>query len=130
MQPIQGIHHITAVAAIPSGTSTSTCGCSASASSEDRQHDDPGTYHLYYGDLVGSPGTIMTFFPWRFARQGAAGQRRSERHCLQHCASVVRLLVEAALVPQRGRVDPGRALRRRCHRLPGSRRHAHRTDHP
>ncbi len=25
--------------------------------------DDPGTYHLYYGDEVGSPGTIMTFFP-------------------------------------------------------------------
>jgi glyoxalase family protein len=26
--------------------------------------DDPGTYHLYYGDEVGSPGSIITFFPW------------------------------------------------------------------
>ena len=26
--------------------------------------DDPNTYHLYYGDSTGSPGTIMTFFPW------------------------------------------------------------------
>jgi glyoxalase family protein len=26
--------------------------------------DDPGTYHFYYGNEVGSPGTILTFFPW------------------------------------------------------------------
>jgi glyoxalase family protein len=35
--------------------------------------DDPGTYHLYYGDQQGSPGTIMTFFPWANAVQGSAG---------------------------------------------------------
>jgi glyoxalase family protein len=27
-------------------------------------YDDPGTWHLYYGDGVGSPGTLLTFFPW------------------------------------------------------------------
>ena len=27
--------------------------------------DDPGTYHFYFGDDAGSPGTILTFFPWR-----------------------------------------------------------------
>lgn len=26
--------------------------------------DDPGIYHLYYGDAVGSPGTALTYFPW------------------------------------------------------------------
>lgn len=26
--------------------------------------DDPGTYHLYFGDAAGQPGTIITFFPW------------------------------------------------------------------
>ncbi|KAF2337459.1 ring-cleaving dioxygenase [Flavobacterium nitrogenifigens] len=26
--------------------------------------DDPGTYHFYFGDEVGSAGTILTFFPW------------------------------------------------------------------
>lgn len=26
--------------------------------------DDPNTYHLYYGDETGSPGTLLTFFPW------------------------------------------------------------------
>jgi glyoxalase family protein len=35
--------------------------------------DDPGTYHLYYGDEVGHPGTILTFFPWEDAAPGRAG---------------------------------------------------------
>lgn len=35
--------------------------------------DDPGTYHLYYGDATGRPGTILTFFPWEHAAAGRAG---------------------------------------------------------
>lgn len=35
--------------------------------------DDPGAYHLYYGDEAGSPGSIMTFFPWAGAAPGRAG---------------------------------------------------------
>lgn len=35
--------------------------------------DDPGTYHFYYGDEVGTPGTILTFFPWPSARRGQRG---------------------------------------------------------
>lgn len=35
--------------------------------------DDPETYHLYYGDGAGSPGTIMTFFPWVGAPKGVQG---------------------------------------------------------
>ena len=35
--------------------------------------DDPGTYHLYFGDKGGRPGTIITFFPWVNAYQGAIG---------------------------------------------------------
>jgi glyoxalase family protein len=35
--------------------------------------DDPGTYHLYYGDRVGHPGTILTFFPWEHAAAGRGG---------------------------------------------------------
>ncbi len=39
--------------------------------------DDPGTYHLYYGDKIGSPGTILTFFPWANAKQGITGAGES-----------------------------------------------------
>ncbi|HET7036936.1 MAG TPA: ring-cleaving dioxygenase [Thermomicrobiaceae bacterium] len=35
--------------------------------------DLPETYHLYYGDLAGSPGTILTMFPWPNARRGRPG---------------------------------------------------------
>ena len=35
--------------------------------------DDPGTYHLYYGDEVGTPGTAMTFFPWPHAPRDRRG---------------------------------------------------------
>ena len=35
--------------------------------------DDPGTYHFYFGDEVGSPGTILTFFPWEGIGKGKTG---------------------------------------------------------
>ena len=35
--------------------------------------DDPGTYHFYYGDEVGTPGSILTFFPWEGISQGRTG---------------------------------------------------------
>src|SRR3978361_1950174 len=35
--------------------------------------DDPGAYHLYFGDEAGTPGTIMTFFPWAAAPAGRGG---------------------------------------------------------
>ena len=35
--------------------------------------DDPGTYHFYFGDRQGSPGTIITFFPWEGIGQGRNG---------------------------------------------------------
>jgi glyoxalase family protein len=35
--------------------------------------DDPGTYHFYYGNEEGTPGTILTFFPWEGIGQGYPG---------------------------------------------------------
>ena len=35
--------------------------------------DDPTTYHLYFGDEQGSPGTLLTFFPWPGAARGQRG---------------------------------------------------------
>jgi glyoxalase family protein len=41
--------------------------------------DDPGTYHLYYGDRVGHPGTILTFFPWEHAAPGRGGVGQTQQ---------------------------------------------------
>ena len=35
--------------------------------------DDPGTYHFYFADEIGTPGTILTFFPWEGIQQGRIG---------------------------------------------------------
>lgn len=35
--------------------------------------DDPGTYHFYFGDEAGTPGTILTFFPWEGITKGKKG---------------------------------------------------------
>jgi len=39
--------------------------------------DDPETYHFYYGDEYGTPGTILTFFPWGNIMQGRRGARQA-----------------------------------------------------
>jgi glyoxalase family protein len=36
--------------------------------------DDPHTYHLYFGDEVGTPGTLITFFEWPRAERGRLGR--------------------------------------------------------
>lgn len=36
--------------------------------------DDTNTYHLYYGDEVGTPGTILTFFPFENSYSGSVGR--------------------------------------------------------
>jgi glyoxalase family protein len=35
--------------------------------------DDPGSYHLYFGDDLGTPGTLLTFFEWRTVPRGRWG---------------------------------------------------------
>ena len=51
--------------------------------------DDPGTYHLYYGDEVGHPGTILTFFPWEYAAPGRAGIGQAEQTTFRVPASAI-----------------------------------------
>jgi len=69
-----GLHHITAIAADPKTNLdfyTRLLGLRFVKKSVNQ--DDPGTYHLYYGDNVGSPGTALTFFPWQGLRRGRPG---------------------------------------------------------
>jgi glyoxalase family protein len=69
-----GIHHITAIAG-PARRNlefyTQILGLRLVKKTVN--FDDPGTYHLYYGDEAGQPGTILTFFPWEHAAPGRLG---------------------------------------------------------
>lgn len=71
---ILGLHHITAIAdSAKSNLDFYTKVLGLRLLKKTVNFDDPGTYHLYYGDEVGSPGTILTFFPYQGARRGKAG---------------------------------------------------------
>ncbi|WP_338664572.1 ring-cleaving dioxygenase [Pararoseomonas sp. SCSIO 73927] len=69
-----GIHHVTAIAGQAQRNLdfyTRTLGLRLVKKTVN--FDDPGAYHFYYGDAAGSPGTILTFFPWENAAPGRAG---------------------------------------------------------
>lgn len=71
---ILGIHHITAIAGDPQRNVDFYAGLLGLRLVKlTVNFDDPGTYHLYYGDGVGHPGTILTFFPWPGAPKGRHG---------------------------------------------------------
>jgi glyoxalase family protein len=73
-QPIVGLHHVTAIASDPQANLdfyTEVLGLRFVKRTVN--FDDPGTYHFYFGDDAGSPGTIMTFFPWPHAHRGTPG---------------------------------------------------------
>ncbi|MEH7179739.1 ring-cleaving dioxygenase [Neobacillus vireti] len=69
-----GIHHITAIVGHPQENVDFYAGVlGLRLVKQTVNFDDPGTYHLYFGDEGGKPGTIITFFPWAGARQGKIG---------------------------------------------------------
>jgi glyoxalase family protein len=69
-----GIHHVTAISGEPQRNVDFYAGLlGLRLVKKTVNFDDPGTYHLYYGDGAGSPGSIMTFFPWAGAPQGRIG---------------------------------------------------------
>jgi len=73
-KPISGIHHVTAIASDPQRILdfyTELLGLRLVKRTVN--FDDPGTYHLYFGDDRGTPGTILTFFLWPGAARGSAG---------------------------------------------------------
>lgn len=69
-----GIHHITAIAGDPQRNLDFYAGTlGLRLIKVTVNFDDPGSYHLYYGDEVGHPGSILTFFPWPGGRPGRQG---------------------------------------------------------
>lgn len=74
MKAVQGLHHLTVMAKDPQkNVDFYTEVLAQRLVKVTVNFDDPGTYHLYYGDETGTPGTIMTFFPWPNAAPGQPG---------------------------------------------------------
>ena len=71
---LHGLHHITAISSdARKNVDFYTRVLGQRFVKKSVNQDDPGTYHLYYGDYNGSPGTILTFFPWAGVPRGRPG---------------------------------------------------------
>jgi glyoxalase family protein len=71
---MSGLHHVTAIAGNPlRNLDFYTRILGLRLVKRTVNFDDPETYHFYYGDEIGSPGTVLTFFPWEHAIKGRVG---------------------------------------------------------
>ncbi|OLC61142.1 ring-cleaving dioxygenase [archaeon 13_1_40CM_4_53_4] len=62
---VLGLHHVTAISSDPQKTLdfyTKILGLRLIKLTVN--YDDPSTYHVYFGDEIGHPGSVLTFFPW------------------------------------------------------------------
>src|SRR5947199_2600493 len=76
---IPGLHHVTAIASDPQrNLDFYVALLGLRFVKRTVNFDDPGTYHFYFGDNRGTPGTILTFFPWPGARRGIRGSGQIE----------------------------------------------------
>ena len=71
---VGGIHHVTAIASDPQRNLDFYAGLlGLRLVKRTVNFDDPGTYHFYFGDETGTPGSLLTFFPWPGAHRGRPG---------------------------------------------------------
>ena len=76
---ITGLHHVTAIASDPQRTVDFYVGLlGLRFVKRTVNFDDPTSYHFYFGDARGTPGTILTFFAWPGARRGIRGTGQIE----------------------------------------------------
>src|SRR5712672_1797439 len=79
MKTVQGLHHVTAIAGPAQENLDFYAGILGMALvKRSVNQDDPGTYHLFYADAAGHPGTDLTFFPW-----APASPTRLRSRCLR-----------------------------------------------
>ena len=72
---VLGIHHVTAIASHPQPNVDFYVGVlGLRLIKQTVNFDDPGVYHLYYGDGIGTPGTLLTFFPYGDILPGKRGK--------------------------------------------------------
>ncbi len=74
---VLGIHHVTAIAGkAKTNYDFYTKVLGLRFIKKTVNFDDPNTYHFYFGNADGTPGTILTFFPWEGIQSGRRGTRQ------------------------------------------------------
>jgi len=75
---LTGLHHITAISSdVTRNMQFYTQVLGLRFVKKSVNQDDTGTYHLYYGNYTGAPGTALTFFPWAGLPRGRPGKGQS-----------------------------------------------------
>ena len=107
-----GMHHVTAIAGDPvKNVSFYTRDLGLRFVKKTVNFDDPSTYHFYFGDETGSPGTILTFFPWTNVPAGQGGVGENAPDGFPRPAAVNRLLDSAFHREGNSPPDAGETLR-------------------
>jgi predicted esterase/catechol 2,3-dioxygenase-like lactoylglutathione lyase family enzyme len=71
---VSGLHHVSAISSDPQRTLDFYLGVlGLRLVKRTVNFDDPQSYHFYFGDAFGQPGTLLTFFPWPGAHRGRHG---------------------------------------------------------
>lgn len=74
LDQIQGLHHVTSLASdTQANNDFFTKALGLRRVKKTVNFDNPHVYHLYYGDALGTPGTVMTYFPHPGSRRGIHG---------------------------------------------------------
>jgi glyoxalase family protein len=107
---LTGLHHVTCVCSDAQRTLDFYRGLGFSLVKKTVNFDDPHSYHLYFGDEVGRPGTLITFFEWPRSEPGRLGRGTLESIGLEtpHVSEPVELQDPDGL---RLRLEPGEAPR-------------------
>jgi glyoxalase family protein len=109
--PIRGLHHVTAMASDAQANVDFYTGVlGLRLVKVTVNFDDPSSYHLYYGDAAGQPGTILTFFVWPGAGPGRIGAPQVSTTAFRVAAGTLPAWVEHLAqhgVPHAGIADRG-----------------------
>jgi glyoxalase family protein len=109
---LAGLHHVTCVCSDAQRTLDFYRGLGLTLVKKTVNFDDPHSYHLYFGDAVGRPGTLITFFEWPRSEPGRLGRGTLESIGFEtpHVTEAVELQDPDGL---RLRVEPGETPRLR-----------------
>ena len=75
---LAGLHHVTCVCSNAQQTLDHYRQLGFTLVKKTVNFDDPHSYHLYFGDDTGRPGTLLTFFEWPRAEAGRLGRKSGQ----------------------------------------------------